>query len=417
MVMKAGEWSDTQINITASGRNEEGYRIYLVPEVFGEVILTGKVQITFAGSDIEVRGVWIDGISNDKITPVRFETGSNRCRFTNSAITNFNREVHDKKHHWIEAFGSYHIFDWNSFEEKVGTGQILRIKSPEDIDDQFPPGTPPESWGATIAYNYFGPREDTEEDDGEAIQIGLFVTEWQDFNSTVEFNYFYQYDGEIECISVKAENNIVRYNTFEESACTVTLRHGDNSKVIENYFFCNKKEGCGGVRIYGDNHHVINNYIEEENGGGARGGVVFQSGDDGPLHRPARNTLVEKNLIVDCDTCLYAGVYLVGDGGHIPENINYIENIMTAASSSRYVLRELQGQHNVHWNENIGYVGIIDNEDEYEYGLKRSDPELYYDSDWGIYRPGADGLDFSMTYPPLTRNDVGPTWKDLQVKK
>ena len=125
-----------------------------------------------------------------------------------------------------------------------------------------------------------------------------------DTYTTIEFNLFDEYDGEIECISVKASNNVVRYNTFESSACTMTLRHTDDTVVQENYFFCRGKYGCGGVRTYGSFHHVLNNYIEGDNYQTThRGGLVLYKGLSTTIYtREATHNLYERNLLVDCAT-------------------------------------------------------------------------------------------------------------------
>ena len=85
-------------------------------------------------------------------------------------------------------------------------------------------GAQPDSWGHTIAWNYFGPRPVAPgADNGEGIQIGLRESEFVDTDTLVEFNLFDEYDGEIECVSVKGPNNIVRYNTFREVGKLATM--------------------------------------------------------------------------------------------------------------------------------------------------------------------------------------------------
>ena len=52
---------------------------------------------------------------------------------------------------------------------------MVRVKTTNG--DYKPPGAQPDSWGHTISWNYFGPRDDIG-DDGEGIQIGLWESEY-----------------------------------------------------------------------------------------------------------------------------------------------------------------------------------------------------------------------------------------------
>jgi poly(beta-D-mannuronate) lyase len=339
MIMEEGDWTDARITLTAAGSPQPGRKIYLQPAVEGRTRLTGKVQLRFEGSYLEARGIWIDGVSDDKITPVWFEKGSNNCRFTNSAITNFNRADHFKAHHWIEIFGSYHSIDHVSLERKIGDGQLVRVKT--DNGDFKPPGAQPDSWGHIIAYNYFGPREEDPDDNGEGIQIGLMESEAVDTDTIVEFNLFDRYDGEMECISVKASHNVLRYNTFESSACTITLRHTDDTEVRENYFLCRGKYGCGGVRTYGSFHHVVNNYIEGDNfSATSRGGLVLYRGLSTTVYtREATDNMFEGNLIIDCEHCIIADTNVsVGGDIHTQDNA-FKDNIFVGKDDNAFILK------------------------------------------------------------------------------
>ena len=229
---------------------------------------------------------------------ITFEKGSSTDRLTNSAITDFNREQVDElgKHHWIQVWGSYHTIDWNDFIDKETIGELMQIRAEYD----YPPDADPESWGHHIAHNFFGPRPETATaDDGEALQIGLSSSDFLNYNCTVEFNLFEDYDGEIECISVKSSGNIIQYNTFRNSACTVTLRHTNRTVVQENYFFCDGKFHCGGIRMHGYEHVIRNNYIEEElyDQGSIAGVSLYQGVSNDTKRDINKNSTIEDNVM------------------------------------------------------------------------------------------------------------------------
>ena len=52
----------------------------------------------------------------------------------------------------------------------------------------------------------------------------------------VENNVFDKCNGEVEIISVKSGSNTLKGNTFIESRGTLTLRHGNGNKILENVF-------------------------------------------------------------------------------------------------------------------------------------------------------------------------------------
>ena len=301
MIMAPGDWEAPRIDITASGRDEPGYKIYLIPEYYGETRFIGSCRLYLHGSYEDVRGLWIDGRAAEMIqVPIQFERGSHHNRLTNSVISNYNRAEGDDRDQvaktvWVRLWGEYHTMDWNHFVDKETWGEMIQVRTETD-----PPPTTPDAYGIHFHHNYFGRRQLTAHgDDGEGIQIGLYQSENMDYNCTIEFNLFEDYDGEIECISVKSSNNTVRYNTFRESACTITLRHTNNTRVEENYFFCDGKEDCGGLRVMGQRHVIVNNYIEESRSTWDNiGGINMYAGDSQDPYRKLVKDVVLRNNIM-----------------------------------------------------------------------------------------------------------------------
>jgi len=412
MIMAPGDWDGPRIDITANGTDQPGYKIYLIPEIYGETRFVGSCRLNLHGRYQEVRGVWYDGEGEDLVsTAFEFNPGTEHNRLTNSAFTYYNRAEGDEpgKLVYVRLWGFYHIMDWNHFEGKETTGEMVQVRTTQD-----PVPTERESCCHTFAHNYFGPRPRTASgDDGEGLQIGLFESEHLDYECNVEFNLFDEYDGEIECISVKSSNNTIRYNTFRDSACTITLRHTNNTRVEENYVYCNGKDECGGIRVHGERHVILNNYIEDtrtddsDNNNFPIGSITIYQGDTtNPYRKIVKNVRIEHNVMPVCTQCLAVGILAPTGGDQVPENIEFIQNVMTGRSDSDFIMKEVD-QTNPTFDDNMGFTGIIDNEEDNASGLRREDPEFVYDPDFQIQVPTAANWDFSMTYPPLGKEDVG----------
>ncbi len=65
-----------------------------------------------------------------------------------------------------------------------------------------------------------------------------------------------------EIVSVKSSNNIVRFNTFENSHGGINLRHGNQSEVYGNYF---KGGDSDAIAIHGAYHRVYENVVNVPN--------------------------------------------------------------------------------------------------------------------------------------------------------
>ncbi|KAK3594742.1 hypothetical protein CHS0354_014168 [Potamilus streckersoni] len=192
-----GIYHDLHIHLTKSGLAECGKKIYLRAKTPGKVILTGNTHIQYSGNYIDVEGMQITGHTSHPEVAVTFDKGTQRNRFAENAIVNFNPSNTPHKHVWVEIWGSHHIVERNAFVGKTYLGELLRVKGDASSTR--------ESWGHRIAYNYFGPRS-VSSNGGESIQIGL-ENHQHHLETVVEYNYFFRnlfnHSGDVETISIK----------------------------------------------------------------------------------------------------------------------------------------------------------------------------------------------------------------------
>lgn len=340
VVMKNGVWNDADIRFAANGTANNP--ITLKAETQGQVELRGASRITLSGSGLVLDGVSFLGRSQRKLDgAVVFDMFSYECRMTNVVIDDYNPTgAGHFKHHWVWNYGTYNRIDHNSFTRKEYEGEMLRLY--KGIEHH-----------ALIDYNYFGERINNPNftNNLEAIQVGMYMgsgSAWETVPSysVIENNCFYQWDGEIEIISVKAHNVTIRYNTIRECVGTVCLRIADDCEVYGNYFFQNNAADSGGIRAYGSGHLIYNNYIEAPSlGGQQRSGIVLQAGagaevaDSKTDVRVAANIIVANNTIVsDKGIGMTFGAEPSATKPYAPQNITVVNNVILNSDDKKTIM-------------------------------------------------------------------------------
>ncbi len=145
--------------------------------------------------------------------------------------------------------------DHNLFENKNLSGNMVRI-------DGFQ-GTPTQpSQHDRIDHNHFrnvGPRIANEL---ETVRIGVSSLSGKSSFTVVEYNLFEDCDGDPEFVSIKTDEDTVRFNTFRSCMGTLCFRQTSRSVAYGNFFLGNGKDSTGGVRVYKTDNKVYNNYFE-----------------------------------------------------------------------------------------------------------------------------------------------------------
>ncbi|WP_460400767.1 chondroitinase-B domain-containing protein [Actinophytocola sediminis] len=301
-------------------------------------------------------------------------TSSNNVRLTRN---HFRLTEEDSSLKWviIQGENSHHNrIDHNLFEEKHKLGNFITIDGSETQQSQHD----------LIDHNHFrniGPRAENEM---EAIRVGWSEISESNGFTVIESNLFENCDGDPEIISVKSNDNIVRYNTFLTSQGTLSHRHGNRGTFHGNFFLGEGKSGTGGIRIYGQDHKIYNNHFEGLTGTGYDAALQLDGGDvdtSGALNahwRVYRATVVN-NTFVDNTSNIEIGA----NYKHAPVDSTVANNVVTGSKGKLF--NELKTPVNLTYAGNIAWplgsatVGVT--------GIRSADPLLAPDG--SVHRLGA----------------------------
>lgn len=284
ITMNNGTWTNQSIVFKANGT--AALPILLRAMTNQSVLLTGTSTLRIAGKYLIVDGLRFENGYSSSGAVIEFQgtdgAASSYCRLTRTTIKNYNPASIATDYKWVSLYGQHNRVDHCAFEGKkhMGTTLVVWLTS-ANVPNYH-----------RIDRNYFGPRpvlvdlNGVPVNGGETIRIGTSDYSMNDSYTTVEENLFDRCDGEIEVISNKSCENILRYNVFINCQGMLTLRHGNRCSVYGNYFFCNNVPNSGGIRIIGEDHKVYNNYIENSAGSSMKTGLTVVNGvPNSPLNR------------------------------------------------------------------------------------------------------------------------------------
>lgn len=324
IVLQNGEWKDARLKLRASGT--EDVPVTIKAETPGRVVLTGNSRLQLGGRFILVEGLFFQNPTGEEAIELRIGSDevAHDCRVTNCAVVNTLPAADANKNaRFISIHGREHRVDHCRFEGKTTAGPTMVVWLSKDAKD----------WGGhRIDHNYFGPRGRLGKNGGETIRVGDSETSMQEARCVVEHNVFEKCDGEAECISNKSCGNVYYRNTFLEVSGTLTLRHGNGCRVLENAFLGRGAKGSGGIRIIGEDHVVRGNYLEELTGDKERSALCFMAGiPNSPLNGyfQVKNVRLERNLVVNCKKPLIFGFTGSDDATLAPENVTAAGNRFT----------------------------------------------------------------------------------------
>lgn len=261
--LEDGVYKDFQV--VFKGNGSEKYPITLKARNVGKVILTGALSVRISGDYLTIDGfVMKDGMAA-KTDIIEFRTSStefaNYCRLTNSVIDNCNnpdpkfRTSTKFSERWIMLYGKNNRIDHCYFTNKINGGVLMMVNIKDEASQDN---------NHKIDCNFFSHRPYfTPENNAEIIRLGDSYTSQLSCKSIIENNYFLACDGEVEIISIKSCDNILRKNVFYESQGALVCRHGHRNTIEGNVFIGNGKQNTAGVRIINQGHRVFNNLFQD----------------------------------------------------------------------------------------------------------------------------------------------------------
>jgi len=214
----------------------------------------------------------------------------------------------------------------------------------------------------------------------EPIRIGVSTEKFNISRTIIEHCYFEDVGlGDSETISVKACENVLRYNTFSNNPKGALVLRSGNKNVVYGNFFIN---GSGGVRIKeGSGHAVYNNY--------------FETGTVTALKLQLEKNFELKDIIIAHNTFVNMGALDLG--GEDFTNIVLANNIFKK-SSNNSIFRDTKTNAVFIGNIYDGNLGITISS-----GMKKADPKLETNNE-GYYSlssksPAIDAAD--PNYPAI----------------
>jgi len=374
VIMKNGIWRDEQLQFSGKGKKKEP--ITLKAETGGKVVLTGSSALRISGVYLVIDGLLFkDGhLSSGDV--IEFRTGSDElaynCRLTKTKIINYNPADKDTEYKWVSIYGKNNRVDHCHFEGKTHNGTLLVIWLDNNPNYN------------RIDHNYFGRRPELGYNGGEIIRIGDSDHSMYDSYSIVEYNLFEDCQGEIEILSNKSCRNIYRNNTFRNCFGALTLRHGNDCEIYNNFFFGADNNKGGGIRIFGENHKVYNNYLQDISGDGYRAAISLSNGI---LNSPPNgyhqviNAQVVNNTIVNSRHPIVIGADRSEKITEPPKDCYISNNVIAVYTPFKEKQVEYEDEPiNLTYQANIIYgdkLGIPEQK-----GIKIQDPELIEGDIW-----------------------------------
>ncbi|SMD09648.1 chondroitinase-B domain-containing protein [Kibdelosporangium aridum] len=320
-------------------------------------------------------------------------TSSNNVRLTR----NHFRLAEESSLKWVLIGGAnshHNRIDHNLFEEKHQLGNFITIDGSDTQQSQHD----------LIDHNHFrniGPRAQNEM---EAIRVGWSEISQSSGFTVIESNLFENCDGDPEIISVKSNDNTVRYNTFRTSQGTLSHRHGNRGTLNGNFFLGEGKAGTGGIRIYGQDHKIYNNYFEGLTGTGHDAALQVDGGDvdtSGALNahwRVYRATVVNNTFVNNVSNIEVGANYNLA-----PVDSTIADNVVTGSQgklfNERKVPVNMTYAGNIGWPTGSATVGVTN-------GVRTVDPLLARDGSVHRLGAGSPAIDAGSGGHPFVTDDM-----------
>lgn len=250
IIIEAGTYRDVDLKWKAVGTKQAPITVEAKP---GTVLITGRSSLVMGGKHLVVSGLEFRNGYPSRRSVVEFAGGKDfaqDCNLTRCVIDNYNTEDRSQSKSYIYLSGQRNRVDHCELLRKynLGVTLLVNLNGANNLNNHH-----------QIDHNYFGPREVYGSNGAETMRIGTSQQSYEISATTVCDNFFDRCSGEVEVISIKSCDNIVRGNYLWECEGVVALRHGKRNLVENNTFVGNGKRNTGGVRVVDSNHVIRNN--------------------------------------------------------------------------------------------------------------------------------------------------------------
>ncbi len=295
IVVENGDYRDLELKWRGAGA--EGAPVRIEAATPGGVRIGGASTLRLAGRWLEIGGFDFRGGTPSKGAVVEFRCGSevaDDCRLTDCIIDGYNPARRDAAYCYVILYGRRNRVDHCTFAGKLNLGVTLIVMLNEERSQRN---------FHRIDHNHFAPRPVYGSNGAETIRVGTSQQAYESSNTLIEENLFERCDGEVEVVSIKSSDNVIRRNVFLESQGVLALRHGDRNLVEENLFVGHGVRNTGGIRIVNAGHRVVRNTLVGLVGERFFSALAVMNAVPNSL--PNRYCLVEDveiadNIFVDC---------------------------------------------------------------------------------------------------------------------
>jgi hypothetical protein len=314
---------------------------------------------------------------------------------------------------WVRIGGAYEApeplsdhnrVDHNRFEAKTQPGHYIVI------DGSDLPNTRSSQYDR-IDRNHFRDTRPRIANGKEAVRVGWSGMSRTSGFTTLEANLFEDCDGDPEIVSIKTSDDLFRFNTIRRSQGTVTLRCGNRGTVEGNFFFGERKNDTGGVRLHGDDHRVFNNYFEGLTGTGYAAPLAVPNGDADPEtsldytnHFRVHRAVVAFNTLVQNTHALEIG-YDSGGQTRAPMDVALDDNLLTGEEGNlARIFTPSAGtlwQGNLMWPTGTAALGIAPTS-----GITVADPQLAQAGELWRIGPQSIAVDAAGAGLPYVTRDM-----------
>lgn len=331
IVLANGTYSNVILNINKSN-------ISVVAQTLGGVFLNVYGDININGNNITFSGFQFT--QGDIGSNYLIKVYGNRNKLTHLNISNY----YAKKYIEINAGTQYNEISYCNLEKKPAdaiAGCTIQISTSATV-----PGYHKISYCSF--QNYYGLGGDN---GNEPVRIGLGAEYLNKSRTIVEHCYFNNTGlGDSESVSVKCQENVIRYCTFtNQQNAMLCFRNGDFNVAYSNFFI-----NAGGIRVKeANNIYCYNNYFENSGIGSSADAITYVY--VAPLVPPTAAS--PRTLNLSNINFIHNTFYNCGDmdlGGNGPINNTWANNIFKKASGNLYS----NANNGTSWLGNI-YLGNI----------------------------------------------------------